>query len=227
MHLELIECVCCPVVHRESVLVAAADNVQARFIVDGVLGCPECGAEFRITNGVTNFTTGSPHTDHPARQRDVGVNEREAAMRVAAGLALTEGRSVYAIIGFPFSFALTLQALVPARLVIINPALNAHSLTIGSSAPTAIIACGDTLPLVGQKFYGIALAPDVFREPAMTLNAESIVTQAAAAIRAGGRLVAPIAASMPGDFVELARDETVWVAQRAGTTSAPVEIRRR
>jgi len=41
---ELIEALRCPRPHEDAHLVASATRTEARHIVDGVLGCPVCGA---------------------------------------------------------------------------------------------------------------------------------------------------------------------------------------
>ena len=228
MHLELIELLRCPVQHRESVLVAATDNVQARFVVDGVLGCPECGAEYRIANGVVHFEHFVRATS-VAEKIDASSVNADSVVRLAAQLAIAEGRSVYALVGFSIPFALLLREMIPARLLLINAPpgnCNVQSPTF-SQSPSGMLQCDNVLPIVSRKLDGIALEAGALATWETNGDADSVVAQAAATIRSGGRLVAPVSATIPKDFRELARDSSVWVAERAATASAPVELRRR
>jgi uncharacterized protein YbaR (Trm112 family) len=58
LFIELTEVLRCPNDHAESYLVAAPIAMDARRIVRGVIGCPECGAEFPIVEGVVYFGGG-------------------------------------------------------------------------------------------------------------------------------------------------------------------------
>src|SRR5262245_13560594 len=89
MFVELIESLRCPR-HLESGadaphLVASATRSEARHIIDGVLGCPECGAEFPIVNGVVRF-------ERAVRPTDDEQPSEDSAMRLAALLDLTDAR---------------------------------------------------------------------------------------------------------------------------------------
>lgn len=55
MFIELTEILRCPRDHQESYLVATPITMEGRRIVRGVLGCPECRAEFPILDGVAYF----------------------------------------------------------------------------------------------------------------------------------------------------------------------------
>ena len=229
MHLELVELLRCPVQHRESVLVAATDVVRSRFVIAGVLGCPECGAEYPIANGVTYF-------DHDAAEKPLITPENfmhgfdsDAIMRVAAQLNLTEGRSTYALIGYSLSFAALLRRIVPARLLVINPqnVSDPQSLTQWSKEPAGILVVLGALPIVSGKLDGVAIAEHSTNEQIDDHFLVDLIQQSANTLRVGGRLVAPIELTIPNGFRELARDESVWVVEREPVASAPVELRRR
>lgn len=55
MFIELTEMLRCPRDHAESYVVAAPIVMDGRRIVRGVVGCPECKAEFPIVDGVVYF----------------------------------------------------------------------------------------------------------------------------------------------------------------------------
>jgi uncharacterized protein YbaR (Trm112 family) len=58
LFIELTEILRCPRGHAESYLVAAPIAMDGRRIVRGVIGCPECHAEFPIVDGVGYFGAG-------------------------------------------------------------------------------------------------------------------------------------------------------------------------
>jgi uncharacterized protein YbaR (Trm112 family) len=55
LFIELTEILRCPNDHAESYVVAAPIAMDGRRIVRGVIGCPECKAEFPIVDGVAYF----------------------------------------------------------------------------------------------------------------------------------------------------------------------------
>src|SRR5687768_17771356 len=55
MHIEFIDLLRCPNQHEDSWLVAAFYRMDGRVVVEGKLGCPVCGAEYFIRDGVAVF----------------------------------------------------------------------------------------------------------------------------------------------------------------------------
>lgn len=249
MHLELVDLLRCPKPHTTSVLVAAANRVEQRFVIDGTLGCPECLAEYPIENGVAMFAPSvsepvpqvasrtlassedtPPHTvlSDSARLNDTRLDDtpvHDASLRLAAQLGLADGRSVFALVGYPAHAAALLRQLVGARLLLINPVGDTSTLfelqRAAPLAPLGALIC-NALPLVTGRFAGVAFAQ---------IPEHSALQQWAAVVRSGGRIVAPVATDVPANvrdvLRELVRDDQVWVAQVEATSSAPVEITRR
>ena len=215
MHVELTDLFRCPVPHRDSWLVAAADRTEARVILDGVLGCPECGAEYPIRGGVARFDARtSQHGDYAAN------SDPEFAFRIAALLGATDGSVTIALVGTTTGLARAIGSVVPVRCIVVDAAdedFAVSALRI-DGAPLAIIRGNGTLPVARGVLGGVYAGSG---DPAVYT----------AALRAGGRLVAPVACTVPAGITELARDGSHWVGERAGDTStAPaslVELRRR
>jgi hypothetical protein len=100
--IELTEILRCPNDHLESYMVAAPMTMDGRRIVRGVVGCPECQAEFPIVDGVVYFGAGgasgapgeiaaSPVSDESvARQADEVSGARDRPARLG-GLRPSEG----------------------------------------------------------------------------------------------------------------------------------------
>lgn len=199
MYVQLIESLRCPAEHAESALVATAARQRERRILDGTLGCPVCGAEYLVRDGVADFRA--------ARQESAEVEARpsddEAGLRLAAQLDLTEGGRRVLLCG---SYA----ALAPA----ISVAYDAFCLTIGApaaleshlAAHASVLRVDAKVPLAAASLSGVAIdAPHVARLG---------VDQIAPLLRANGRLVAPADAPLPVGVRLLARDAREWVAAR-------------
>jgi uncharacterized protein YbaR (Trm112 family) len=56
VHIELTEMLRCPAAHEESVLVMSTGEMLGRMVRSGILGCPVCQREYRITHGVVQFS---------------------------------------------------------------------------------------------------------------------------------------------------------------------------
>ena len=231
MHLELVELLRCPKAHAPSVLVASADVIFNRSVTEGLLGCPECYSEYAIRGGVTHFVTREPtpgvlESPPDRANREETLDTLSAATRLAAQLGLSEGRSVFALVGYDITTIAAMSEIVAARVLLFNPAqLDANaSLTeqlqnASLRAPVGVVTFGDTLPVVPAKFDGIAVRT-AYASP-------SILAQAANALRSGGRLVADARTQLPAGVRELVRDEHVWVAERESVASVPISIVRR
>jgi uncharacterized protein YbaR (Trm112 family) len=225
VHLELVELLRCPVPHAPSVLVAIADEVEQRYVMRGLLGCPGCGAEYEIDGGITYFDVGLRERPADALASGEGAPAlidsalSEAAMVLAAQLALRDGRSVFATVGFDATIVAAMRRIVPARMLVINPPhLGEAYATLAPSlalAPAAIIVAL-SLPLAANTLSGAALSA-VEGE-----RARAIVP----ALQANARLVARIERELPAGVRELVRDQRVWVGEREAATSPPVQLRR-
>src|SRR5688572_5757466 len=114
MFVELLEQLRCPRSHEESRLIASAARTDARHIVDGILGCPVCGAEFAIRSGITYFddTPHSPTAEHPSA---------DTAMRLAAFLELTDARGFALLCGRWGAHTDQINRLSHTPLVLVNP----------------------------------------------------------------------------------------------------------
>lgn len=217
MHVELADQLRCPVPHAGSWLVVAALRTEHRVVLEGTLGCPTCGAEYPIVRGVIDFGGAIPATG-PVRP-PVPVSD-EDAMRAAALLNAANASARIAFVGAPIALALAVQAVVPARCLVVNASDVAidESLLVGAPAPVAVLRTASARVLAGHALDGLWVA-------------QGDPVEWSASIGARRRLVAPIARDVPEGFTELARDGREWVAERS--TDAPaapaslVQLRRR
>ena len=207
MFIELVDVLRCLRPHEESWLVAATARMDGRDIVEGVLGCPVCGAEYPIIGGTVDFDAAAGATA-PAEEVDA---DPEAAIRLAAYLDLSSAGGLAVLAGSWAAHAGRLAELTDVQILLVN-ARDAAGVGGGISA----IRVREALPLAAASCRGIALdrghASSVFAEGATRV------------LQARGRLLAPVGLPRPAEVTELARDERWWVGERAPIGSRPVQL---
>jgi uncharacterized protein YbaR (Trm112 family) len=210
MVLELIDLLRCTKAHQDSPLVATIHTRSDRDIVAGLLGCPVCGAEYPIENGIAIFGEGLP--PEPARVPEpYAETDEEAAMRCAAMLALFDPGGVVILGGAWGRCAATLLEMTRVSLLLVEPP---PEIRLGNAI--AGIRVGTTIPLAPASARGIALDDRT--------SVPSLVVSAARALKPGARLVASAGATIPAGIVERARDDRHWVGEAAPAPSAPVQL---
>jgi uncharacterized protein YbaR (Trm112 family) len=192
VHIELVDVLRCPNVHEDSWLVASIDEMQDREIVRGALGCPRCASEYRIEERTVLMGEGVVSPPAPPDEADT--------MKLAAMLDLIEPSSYVLLAGAWSAHASRLRQVIDQRFIILNAPPNVAT-ELGSYG---VRAARGILPFAAGSARGIALEQS---------HAE-LAPRAAAALRAGGRLVAPATTPVPEGLNELARDDEVWVAER-------------
>jgi uncharacterized protein YbaR (Trm112 family) len=197
MFIELIDVLRCPNAHEESWLVLASRRIDGRDVMEGVLGCPVCAAEYPITDGVVRFA-GEPRTDALA-----APSSEEDAFRLAALLDLATPRGYAIITGALGNASPYLRAVTDVQLLLVNPPADIEMGT-GLSGLT-IDSDWTTLPLAQSSARAIALDD-------ATTSAQLVA--GLRAVRPSGRVLAPLTLALPDDVAELARDSHQWVAER-------------
>ena len=229
MFIELVDSLRCPRVHEDTWLVASVTCFDGRFIVEGSLGCPICRQQYPVQRGVVDFTAhaaesrsergSEPHSEAGAdpgsapRAQPFSTPLDDLVMRAAALLGLDDAGGVVLLGGRCGELAAALEALSPARALLLNPGPGVP-LGAGFSA----IRTDGAVPLAVGSVRG-ALVDETSSRREML---EGIVR----ALRPSGRLVAPAATPLPPGVRELARDVREWVAVADGLPSAQVPLRR-
>lgn len=203
MFIELVESLRCTRPHEETWLVAAAQRTEGRDIVTGTLGCPICGSEYPIVDGIADFAT---------RKRDPIPSRLESpdeAMRLAATLDLADPNGFAILTGDWGAHAHDLAAIVENQLLLVNPPAD-----VASGGGVSILRMDDRLPIARGSARAAAIDSahaDVAKEVADT-------------VRSGGRVIGPASLPLPEGLRELARDEAVWVAERELSATSPVTL---
>ncbi len=210
MHLSLVDVLRCPRSHEPSALVATVDRTATGGSVEyGMLACPICDARFEIEQGGIIF---EPEQRDRCRARPLAQSRSaDAALRAAALLGLVDPGGIVVLGGVEGTLAQALCEQADISVVLLNP----PGAIAGWNAVTPMYA--DASPFAAGVLRGVML------------NAEtgSAAGGIVGALRAGGRLIAPVSAVVPEGMRELARDAEVWVAERvAEPDAAPVMLRR-
>ena len=207
MYIPLVDILRCPRPHDETWLVASIDRADDRDIVEGMLGCPICAAEYPIHDGIVDFPGGASPAAYLAPRED-------EAVRVAAALDLTDARAIGLLEGAWGAHAPLIRSLSPAQLLLVNPPEG-----VPSGDGISIVRAA-TSPVASASVNGAAFDASTSGEMLASLIR---------AVRGGGRLLGPVSAPIPASFTELARDAEVWVAGLApgASVSAPVPLTRR
>jgi len=196
MFIELIDVLRCPNAHEESWLVLASRRIDGRDVMEGVLGCPVCAAEYPIVDGVVRFA-------HESRSTTLAPSSSEEdAFRLAALLDLATPKGYAIITGTLGNAGPYLRAITDVQLLLVNPPADIE-MGLGLSALT-IESNWTALPLAPASARGVAL--DDATAPAQLLAALSVV-------RPTGRVLAPLALVLPDGVTELARDDRQWLAE--------------
>jgi uncharacterized protein YbaR (Trm112 family) len=213
MFIELVESLRCPRPHELTWLVASTLEMVGRDIRRGLLGCPSCSARYPIRDGVVDFQTRDGTTPIPdSTPLADPAGDAELAMRVAALLDLTSPGGFVMLAGAWGHAAPALRTLMDGvEILVLNT--------------TVALVSGNGISLA-RTDGSIPLRPGAARGIALDERHAAQVDHAARALRQFGRLVAPVAASLPADLEELARDGRDWVATKRAETTEAVPLRR-
>lgn len=199
MFIELVDGLRCTSDHRSICLVAAITKRDDRHIVEGVLGCPTCGREYPIRDGIAWFGARADPVALPSHEAE---SDPEEMLRAAALLGVSDGITI-ALVGRWGSHASALTELVGLRAFAVNPGSR-----IEESERVAALYSDNRLPFRDASLQGIAVDDSGWSGEAVAL--------ATRALAPGGRLVAPSSVPVPRDIDEIARDDAFWVGEMRG-----------
>lgn len=211
MFIELIDVLRCPHAHEESWLVLLSGRIDGRDVMEGVLGCPVCEAEYPVADGVVRFAQRSGSAV-------AGPSSEEDALRLAALLDLADPRGYAIVTGALGNTAPSLRALTDVQLLLVNPPADIE-MGNGLSGLT-IDSDWTTLPLAASSARAVALED---------ATSSSQLLAALRVVRPSGRVLAPVTLALPGGVSELARDDRQWLAERsaAARESGIITLERR
>jgi uncharacterized protein YbaR (Trm112 family) len=150
MFIELADHLRCPSEHPEQYLVLLPGRIEDRSVRDGMLGCPVCGREFRIDDGVFDIGGG------PTQVQPTALDGEAAAALVG----LTGPGGYLAVVGGLGERHEQLSHAVPGvRLVSVNPPDGV------ADAFELSVVRGGTIPLRSSSMRGVLLGPGFGSDP--------------------------------------------------------------
>lgn len=184
MHILLTDVLACPRCGPDFGLILLADRVQARRVLQGFLGCPNCREEYPIRDGVSDLRF--PPSLGPVHPTAPVAATHELALRVAALLGVRTPGARIVLIGAGADLAQELSGLLPDVEVIgvvADPEASEHE-----EAGVSLVAAGSVLPFQGGKLHGAALLGGV---------GEASLVQVARVLAPGARLlIEPVSGSI-------------------------------
>jgi uncharacterized protein YbaR (Trm112 family) len=221
---ELVDALRCPRPHEATWLVLANHNADGRHVVEGVLGCPACGAEYPIVEGVPLFGSGpevgalrAPASGPtPASSGGSGIDPDEV-MRAAALLHLMGSGGIVLLTGAWRAFAAPLFDLLPAQYVLLDPRPAVPD-PRDEREGISIVAADGCIPFGAGALRAAAVEGAYARPPLLARVLQSLKPR--------GRLVLPAGESMPSDVRELAADDRHRVGEVVVVGSGVVALRR-
>src|SRR5437868_5315230 len=105
--------------HEDSWLVASFRKVTKRFIIEGTLGCPVCAAEYKIANGIADFSGGVALVRATTNPLSARARE-ELATRAGAFLSATEPGATVVLGGSWAEAAHELSMMTDSRVLALN-----------------------------------------------------------------------------------------------------------
>ena len=201
MFIELIDLLRCINAHEDTWLVASFTTVSHRFVLEGSLGCPSCSAEYRILDGIADFSAGMELASCEAERAAASHRREELATRAGAYLSATEPGATVILGGVWAYAAQELSEMAEVRVLALNAAAD-----VEESPTVGLLQVGSAIPVQTGSVLGVALDPWL---PA------KIIDSAVKAIRPGGRVVGPVNMTPPPGLAVLAHDDHYWVAQKA------------
>jgi uncharacterized protein YbaR (Trm112 family) len=192
MFIELADHLRCPADHPEQYLVLLPGLFEERSVREGMLGCPVCGREFRIDQGVLDIGGAAAQVAPTALDGDA-----------AAALAGLTGPGGYlAVVGGLAERHAELAAAIPGvRIVAINPpggVRDAYELSV---------LRGGTIPLRSSSMRGVFLGPGFGSDPHWIAEALRITLS-------GLRIVGEGEAPASSDLELLASAGGCWVGAK-------------
>jgi hypothetical protein len=198
LFIELTDHLRCPRDHPEAYLVLLPDEVVARSVRSGRLGCPICGATFPVAEGVAELDP-----PPPAAGAAAAADAALAADAVHALLGLSGPGGSVALVGGAAEAWRELSELNPGvALVAVNPPGG-----MADAAPVLSVVRAPLIPLKARSMRGVVLGGSLGADPPWVREAARVTLPGLRIVGRGPRPRAP-------DLELLASADEWWVAAR-------------
>jgi uncharacterized protein YbaR (Trm112 family) len=156
VHIELTEMLRCPETHAEAFLVLSTGEMVGRMVRSGLLGCPVCGREYPIVNGVVQLSGAEPPEGRGADSSAPAPESAVDAPTLQALLDLSGPGGYVVLVGAAARHAIGLAGLMGGiHFVGVNAPQDAEELPILS-----LLSCRTMIPLRRAMARGVVLGGD-------------------------------------------------------------------
>ncbi len=204
MHIELTEMLRCPEPHREEFLVLSTGEMSGRMVRAGVVGCPVCQREYKIADGIVNFSgrgmgdagwvEAAPHPPSPIPHSD--------AQTLQALLDLSGPGGYVVLLGSAAHYAVGLAALMGGvHFIGVNPPAGVEELPVLS-----LLVCESKIPLRDAMARGVVVGSE-------SSDATWLV-ESRRVLLPGRRLVVENEAARPDGITQLATGQGLFVGEK-------------
>lgn len=193
MFIELTEILRCPRPHDASYMICVPITMAGRQVIRGGVSCPVCQSDFPILGGVVYFT----------QPRDAVVGATQLTVDAAATFLGIDGPGGYVLlVGSAGLLALDLsERLTGSHFVLINPPMG-----VSPADRVSILRTDAVIPLKQPSVRGALVGQEAAAEPWLT--------EAAAVVLPGLRIVVEREDAGVAGVIELARGAGVFVGER-------------
>ncbi len=204
MHIELTEMLRCPEPHREEFLVLSTGEMSGRMVRAGVVGCPVCQREYKIADGIVNFSgrgmgdagwvEAAPHTPSPIPHPD--------AQTLQALLDLSGPGGYVVLVGSAAHYAVGLAALMGGiHFIGLNPPAGVEELAVLS-----LLVCESKIPLRDAMARGVVVGSES--------SGATWLVESRRVLLPGRRLVVENEAARPDGITQLATGQGLFVGEK-------------
>ena len=198
MFIELSELLRCPAEHEDAYCVLSSDEIEGRRVISGIIGCPNCRAEYPIEHGVVQFGP-DPLLGRNSGSDDITVEVIPDPEVVRALLSLEIGAGYVALVGSVTRLSDPLAKLISEiQFVGVNPPPD-----VRESTELSLLRSPGTIPLRSGTARGIVLGQEYAGEPWLA--------EAGRVLMSGQRVVVVGEAVSMDGVSQLAADSGLWV----------------
>ncbi len=203
MFIELAELLLCPGPHDETYCVLATEEMRGRRVVSGVVGCPACGNEYPITDGVVEFGP-DPLLEVGSRSDDLTVEEMPETEVVRALLGLGSPGGYVAVVG---SAARAAGELAVSMSGVHYVAVNAPP-EVSESDTLSLLRAHASIPVRSSTMRGVVVGKEYAVQPWLA--------EAARIVLKGLNLVVTAENAEIPAVEEVAVGRGLWVGRKTG-----------
>jgi uncharacterized protein YbaR (Trm112 family) len=154
MHLLLTDLLTCPRCGPNHGLIVYSQQMEARRILEGALGCPNCQTQYPITGGLVHLQL----AEQAASGNGADCGGNPDALRLAAMLGITQGPGFVLLVGAASEVAGEIAGMVPGLELVVA---GAGAMSAAERAGVNRVQCSTAVPLRDGSMRGVVVLQDI------------------------------------------------------------------